>query len=121
MSGGQRLIGEVKWFNSKKGFGFITPKDGGEDVFVHQTAIHADGFRSLDEKEEVEFSTEVDAQGKLKATNVTGPNGAYVRGAPKPRPRFDDNRAPRDYPNNAGAFGALPQMQGQFQGNQGQY
>ncbi len=44
---GNRLVGHVKWFDTKKGFGFIIPQDGSQDVFVHQTSIHAEGFRSL--------------------------------------------------------------------------
>lgn len=50
-----RKVGEVKWFNTQKGFGFITPDDGSADVFVHQTAIYAPGFRSLAEGEKVEY------------------------------------------------------------------
>jgi cold shock CspA family protein len=50
-----RKAGAVKWFNTQKGFGFITPADGSADVFVHQTAIYAPGFRSLAEGEEVEY------------------------------------------------------------------
>jgi cold shock protein len=46
--------GTVKWFNSEKGYGFIAV-DGGEDVFVHYSAITADGYRSLDENQRVEF------------------------------------------------------------------
>ena len=75
--------GTVKWFNVTKGFGFITP-DGEDprDVFVHHTGIHAEGFRTLAESERVEYDTEVH-DGKLKAVNVTGPDGAFVQGAPK--------------------------------------
>ncbi|HET9895473.1 MAG TPA: cold-shock protein [Streptosporangiaceae bacterium] len=47
--------GTVKWFNSSKGYGFIAPDDGGADVFVHHTAIMADGFRNLEENQRVEF------------------------------------------------------------------
>jgi len=84
----KKLSGECKWFNSKKGFGFITPKDGSEDVFVHQSAILAEGFRSLAEKEPVEYELAKDESGRAKAINVTGPSGANVKGAPKPRPRY---------------------------------
>ena len=50
-----RTKGTVKWFNDQKGFGFITPEDGSKDCFVHHSAIQADGFRSLDEGDQVEF------------------------------------------------------------------
>jgi CspA family cold shock protein len=48
--------GTVKWFNADKGFGFIAPDDGTADVFVHFSAIQADGYRSLQENQRVEFS-----------------------------------------------------------------
>ena len=47
--------GTVKWFNAEKGFGFITPDDGGADVFAHFSAIATSGYRSLDENQKVEF------------------------------------------------------------------
>jgi len=81
--------GKVKFFDTVKGFGFITPDDGSEDVFVHQTSIVAQGFRSLAEGEAVEFevSTDESKGGKKFATNVSGPNGAFVQGA---RREFND-------------------------------
>src|ERR1051325_4847669 len=60
--------GTVKWFNDAKGFGFIA-QDGGKDVFVHHTAIQADGFRSLSEGDQVEFEV-VDGPKGLQASNV---------------------------------------------------
>jgi CspA family cold shock protein len=61
--------GKVKWFNDSKGFGFIEQDNGGEDVFVHYSAISMDGYRSLKEGQPVEF--ELDAADKgLRATNV---------------------------------------------------
>ena len=60
--------GHVKWFNEKKGFGFIS-EDDGNDVFVHFSAIKRDGFKSLDEGDEVEFEVSEGPKG-LQATNV---------------------------------------------------
>ena len=62
-------IGNVKWFNESKGFGFITPQDGGEDVFVHFSGIAADGFRTLVEGQTVQYEVERGAKG-LQATQV---------------------------------------------------
>ncbi|HEK3212185.1 TPA: cold-shock protein, partial [Proteus mirabilis] len=52
------MTGSVKWFNDDKGFGFITPKDGSKDVFVHYSAIQSDDFKSLMEGQEVSFTIE---------------------------------------------------------------
>ena len=64
-----RVLGTVKWFNDSKGYGFIEREDG-DDVFVHFSAIQGDGFRSLAEGQQVEFSVEQGPKG-LQAADVT--------------------------------------------------
>ena len=61
--------GTVKWFNAQKGFGFITNADNGEDVFVHFSGIATDGFKSLEEGQNVTFELTKGARG-MQATNV---------------------------------------------------
>jgi CspA family cold shock protein len=61
--------GTVKWFNNKKGFGFIAPDDGGDDVFVHYNSIVTDGYKSLQEDQKVTFETEDGPKGPA-AINV---------------------------------------------------
>ncbi len=61
--------GTVKWFSDQKGYGFITPEDGSKDVFVHHSAIKADGFRSLREGQQVEFEITQGPKGP-QASNV---------------------------------------------------
>ena len=65
-------FGTVKWFNEGKGFGFITREDGGDDVFVHFSAIQADGFKTLAEGQKVQFDVEQDPKDtrKFRAVNV---------------------------------------------------
>lgn len=53
----ERQTGTVKWFDGGKGFGFITPDDGGDDLFVHFSAISGDGFKTLNENDRVEYTT----------------------------------------------------------------
>ena len=63
-------LGTVKWFNSEKGFGFIAPENGGNDVFVHHTAIQGSGYKSLNEGERVSFEVTRGPKGD-QASNVT--------------------------------------------------
>ena len=87
--GAEPMVGTCKWFNVEKGYGFIAVTGEDRDIFVHQSDIYAPGFRSLAEGEPLEFRVETDDKtGKLKAVDVTGPEGAYVQGAPR---RQDDD------------------------------
>ena len=61
-----RITGTVKFFNTAKGFGFISPEDGSKDVFVHATAIEASGLRTLNEGDKVTFTVEDDRRGRGK-------------------------------------------------------
>jgi CspA family cold shock protein len=65
----ERYTGTVKWFNASKGFGFITPDEAENDVFVHYSAIQTDGYASLEENQRVEFGVEETEKG-LQAVNV---------------------------------------------------
>ena len=62
--------GTVKWFSDEKGFGFITPDDGGKDLFVHHTGINGDGYRSLTDGAKVSYEAEAGDKGP-KAVNVS--------------------------------------------------
>ena len=61
--------GTVKWFNDSKGFGFITPEDGGEDLFAHFSAINMSGFKTLKEGQKVQFEVTQAPKGK-QASNI---------------------------------------------------
>ncbi|TQI80965.1 CspA family cold shock protein [Serratia fonticola] len=65
-----KITGHVKWFNESKGFGFITPADGSKDVFVHFSAINSDGFKTLAEGQQVEFSIQDSQRGPAAADVV---------------------------------------------------
>ncbi|CAO2167349.1 unnamed protein product [Urochloa humidicola] len=80
----ERLTGTVKWFNPTKGFGFITPDDGSEDLFVHQSSLKSDGYRSLNDGEIVEFEVSDGSDGRTKAVEVTAPGGAPLAAGQRP-------------------------------------
>lgn len=103
MTDSGRIAGTVKWFSNEKGYGFITPNEGSsitEDIFVHQSCIHSEGYRTLNDEWQVEFEVGHDEDGKPKAENVTAPGGGPCTGPRKPRntarsrrrrqPRYND-------------------------------
>ncbi|HBN22337.1 MAG TPA: cold-shock protein [Holosporales bacterium] len=63
------ISGTVKWFNKTKGYGFICPEDGSEDVFIHVTVLEKTGMRYLEEEQTVKFETEI-KNGRLRAINI---------------------------------------------------
>lgn len=65
--------GTVKWFNENKGWGFIVPEDGGDDVFVHYSAIETEGFKTLKEGQKVDYELKLGKNGKYQADNVKMP------------------------------------------------
>jgi cold shock CspA family protein len=112
------LFFSVFRFDSQKGYGFITPDTGAADIFVHQSAIYAEGFRSLAEGEKVEFNVAVE-NSKPKAVDVTGPNGAAVQGAPF-------RQKPQHQPGGGGGYPQRQQRRpnntnGEWRGSAGNY
>ena len=67
-------LGTVKWFNANKGYGFITPTDGGDDVFAHYSAIEMDGYKTLQEGQQVEFEVQ---------EGPKGPQASHIRSTSK--------------------------------------
>ena len=83
MAAAERLTGACVKYSVERGFGFIQPADGAsDDVFVHHRSLQSKGFRSLDVGEKVEYELNTNADGKLEAVNVTGPDGAELKGNP---------------------------------------
>jgi CspA family cold shock protein len=63
-------IGKVKFFNTQKGYGFIQPEDGGQDAFVHITAVERAGMQTLNQDQKVSYELEQDRRGKMSAVNL---------------------------------------------------
>ena len=72
--------GTVKWFNDAKGFGFITPEDGGKDLFVHFSNLSGEGFKSLAEGAKVEYEPAESDKGPVATTSLRSASPAFCRG-----------------------------------------
>lgn len=73
-------IGTVKFFNENKGYGFIAPEGGGQDAFVHITAVERAGMRTLHENQRVSYDLQEDNRGKMKAENLKAADAASEAG-----------------------------------------
>src|SRR5690242_19629448 len=85
--------GTVKFFNESKGYGFIAPDGGGNDAFVHMTAVERAGMRSLRENQRISYDLEQDNRGKMSAVNLKSPEEATQPGATEARPANDEPQA----------------------------
>ena len=83
-----RMSGQVRSFNPRRGFGFITPSDNTPEIFVHYQDIASEGFKSLLNGEQVEYDVVMDPNNRRRAVKVTGPGGAPVQGS---APRYNNN------------------------------
>ena len=85
-------IGTVKFFNDSKGYGFIQPDEGGNDAFVHITAVERAGMRSLRENQRVTYELEEDRRGKMSAVNLQSAEESAGGGAAQPTDQADDGQ-----------------------------
>ena len=108
--------GTVKWFDTKKGFGFLTRDSDGEDFFVHQSVIQADGFRDLTDAAAVEFQLATNPEtGKVNAIMVTGPDGVpLARGFAFKQRETDDDGPGADAAAGLGVSKAYELDSGRF-------
>ena len=89
--------GTVKWFNETKGFGFIQPDEGGDDAFVHITAVERAGMRTLRENQRVSYDLQEDRPGKKSATNLrSAEEGDQPQQAEDEAPQSDDSGDPAE-------------------------
>ncbi|KAI3917303.1 hypothetical protein MKW92_040884 [Papaver armeniacum] len=125
----ERSTGTLKCFNTEKGFGFITPDDGGEDLFVHKSSIKSDGYKSLSKNEQVMFEIVTGRDGRTRAVNVTGPGGDSYGGGGRGGGRggdggYGDSRSGGGYGSDdrsGGGYGSIGGSGGGYGGSGGGY